>query len=296
MPVEGVGKVRFAKQVLLDPNFRAHGSLLAKLDGESVGYILAIARQTPLENAPDDSDRGYITLFGVKPSGQGQGVGTQLLTRAEGFLKEQGRASVWISSYAPGYFAPGVDVEAYAKGLAFLLKRGYEEVYRPLAMETPLWNLQVPDWIQSRELEQRGQGIAYTEFTPALIRPLIEFTESVFQGDWVRVCRQAALKILDGDSPRRLQIALDNRGLEPVVLGFSHHEGERFGPIGVDPEHRGKGIGQVLMYRTLRAQREAGFRTAWFLWSDDKTAERLYNDAGFRIVRRFALLKKGLSG
>ena len=48
------------------------------------------------------------------------------------------------------------------------------------------------------------------------------------------------------------------------------------------------------MYRTLQAQRDAGLRSAWFLWSDDKTAARLYDAAGFKIVRRFALLKKAL--
>ena len=48
------------------------------------------------------------------------------------------------------------------------------------------------------------------------------------------------------------------------------------------------------MYATLRAQREAGFRAAWFLWSDDKTAERLYTGAGFKETRRFALLKKSI--
>jgi GNAT superfamily N-acetyltransferase len=55
---------------------------------------------------------------------------------------------------------------------------------------------------------------------------------------------------------------------------------------------RGKGVGQVLMYKTLKAQKEAGYRAAWFLWSDDKTAARIYSGAGFKEVRRFALLKK----
>jgi hypothetical protein len=49
------------------------------------------------------------------------------------------------------------------------------------------------------------------------------------------------------------------------------------------------------MYETLIAQRDAGFRTAWFLWSDDKTAARLYTDAGFKPIRRFALLRKSFS-
>ena len=50
------------------------------------------------------------------------------------------------------------------------------------------------------------------------------------------------------------------------------------------------------MFRTLQAQRDAGFRAAWFLWSDDKTADRIYNGAGFREVRRFALMRKELGG
>jgi len=53
-------------------------------------------------------------------------------------------------------------------------------------------------------------------------------------------------------------------------------------------------LGQVLMYETLRAQQLAGLRTAWFLWSDDKTAQRLYRGAGFKEIRRFALMKKSL--
>jgi len=51
----------------------------------------------------------------------------------------------------------------------------------------------------------------------------------------------------------------------------------------------------VLMFRALAAMREAGFRIAWFLWSDDRTAERLYRHAGFREVRRFAVLRKELA-
>ena len=48
------------------------------------------------------------------------------------------------------------------------------------------------------------------------------------------------------------------------------------------------------MFAALRAMREEGFCTAWFLWSDDRTAARLYASAGFREVRRFALLRKEL--
>jgi mycothiol synthase len=297
MPMEAVEPRRFARQVLLDPNFRSEGSLLAKVDGLPAGYGLSLARLTPLENAPDDSARGYITLFGVAPHHRGQGVGSALLGRCEDFLRSQGRSECWISPYAPGYFTPGVDVEACADGLRFLKKRGYTEVYRPLAMEAPLWSLEVPAWVEvkRKELAAGSPPVRCVPFNRGLTVPLLEFAREHFPGDWVRVVRETMAAILNGQPARRLILAVQPvEHLQARVVGFSHYDNERFGPIGVDPAERGRGIGQVLMYNTLRAQREAGFRSAWFLWSDDKTAARLYNEAGFREVRRFAVLKKEL--
>jgi GNAT superfamily N-acetyltransferase len=276
--------------VLLDANFRAAGAPVAVRDGEVVGFCLSIARQTPLENAPSDVDRGYITLIAVAPKHQRQGVGAQLLAHAEDYLRGQGKSVVMLASYAPGYFIPGVDVNAYAGALAFLQKHGFVEVYRPLAMQTSLWDWTTPAWVHERREKLASEGTIVAAYRPELTLALLEFARKEFPGDWVRVVREAATKILAGDSPTRLIAALETG----KVVGFSHYENERFGPIGVAQSQRGRGVGQVLMYATLQAQREAGFRAAWFLWSDDKTAERIYNGAGFMETRRFGLMKKGL--
>jgi mycothiol synthase len=285
MPADPISEPRFTRQVLLDPNVRADGMPVAMRGGRVVGFCLSIARQTPLENAPSDADRGYVTLLAVAPDVQRTGVGGSLLQHAEAYLKSQGRAVVMVASYAPGYFIPGVDVNAYAGALQFLKKHGYGEVYRPLAMETSLWNLSVPPWVR-----EKGRAVELKPFEPALTLPLLDFARKEFPGDWVRVVRETAARIIAGDSPNRLIAALDGG----QIVGFAHYENERFGPIGVAASQRGRGIGQVLMFATLQAQREAGFRTAWFLWSDDKTAERIYNVAGFKETRRFALMKKTL--
>ena len=57
MPADPVSPARFTRQVLLDPNFRSEGALVARDGGHTVGFSLAIARQVPLENAPPDADR-----------------------------------------------------------------------------------------------------------------------------------------------------------------------------------------------------------------------------------------------
>ena len=290
MCAEAIPEARFTRQILLDPNFRREGAIVAREGDRVVGFMLAIARQVPLENAPSDAERGYVTLFGVLPEFQRRGIGSQMLERAEAYLRSQNRKLVMISSYAPGYFIPGVDVNAYPAALAFLQKHGYAEVYRPLAMETSLWSLATPSFVQEKRRALEGEGLSIEPYRVELTLPLLDFTAKEFPGDWVRVVRETMSRITLGEAPARLMIA--HRAGE--VLAFSHHDAERFGPIGVAASQRGKGLGHVLMFETLEAQKRAGFRAAWFLWSDDKTAQRIYNVAGFREVRRFALMRKNI--
>jgi mycothiol synthase len=284
-----ISRERFTRQVLLDPNFHPEGAVSAcDEQGQVAGFCLAIARQVPLENAPPDDDRGYITLIGVCPEHQRRGIGGRLLAAAEDYLRGQGRRSVLVSPYAPGYFIPGVDVDAYAGALPFFRKHGYREVYRPLAMEAPLWDLTRSGWLEHRET---GQDVRVEAYRDEDTLPLLEFVRREFPGDWVRVVREVMTRITAGECPRR-RLLIACRGRE--ILGFVHHDRERFGPIGVARPERGCGIGHRLMFEALAAIREQGFRTAWFLWSDDNTARRLYEAAGFREIRRFAILRKDL--
>src|SRR5688572_8491830 len=102
MPADSICESRFVRQVLLDANFRPEGLPVAVNNGNVVGFCLAIARHVPLENAPSDADRGYITLFAVAPDSQRRGVGAKLFAVAEDYLKSQDRSACMVSSYAPG--------------------------------------------------------------------------------------------------------------------------------------------------------------------------------------------------
>jgi mycothiol synthase len=289
LPREEITTERFTRQVLLDPNFRTAGALVAQVEDEIAGFCLAIARHVPLENAPPDADRGYVTLLGVRPKYRRRGLGTALLNGAEAYLRANGRRKVMVSPYAPGYFIPGVDVHAYAAGLRFFERHGYHEVSRPLAMEAPLHHLDVPAWVRQKEDALAAAGVRVEPYRLELTLPLLEFAQAEFPGDWVRVVREAMARVLAG-AASRLLVAHDGGR----VLGFAHHEGERFGPIGVATGERGRGLGQVLMFRNLEAMRQGGARHAWFMWTDDSTARRLYVAAGFRETRRFAVLRKAL--
>lgn len=316
LPAEKIDEAKFVRHVLLDPNVLPSGFLVAEEAGKAVGVILAIARQFPVGKVVPDKQTGYLTLLAVAPEARGQGIGTKLLEEAEVFLITQGRRELIASAYSPGYFTPGVDVAAYEEGLRFLKKRGFEEKYRPLSMEVDLGALIKPSWVTESRAEAEAAGVTLEPWRAELTLPLLRFSEAEFSADWSRYATEAVQGILRGDPAERLWIAWTSDtpkpspkkgGLEawleeaeavgtgdPAVIGFSHYDGERFGPIGIAKSERGRGLGHVLMFETLAAQKAAGHARSYFMWSDDRTAERLYNAAGFREARRFAVLRKEL--
>jgi len=271
----------FVRRALLDPSFDPDGAPVAHVSGAPVGFALAIAPKP-------DAGLGYITLLGVRREHRRQGVGSALLRHCESFLGDRGCGECLISPYGPGYFTPGVDIRAYAGGLEFLVRRGYKAGSQAISMQSDLSRLTRPEWVVRRELELAQEGVCFAPYSPQCLPALFRMIRSGFSDDWERFARDAAARIELGDPASRLWIA--QRGDE--VVGLCHHEGARFGPIGVVAAQRGRGIGHVLMHHTLADMRCAGLRVAWFCWSSDLTAARLYESAGFVVRRRFAVLSK----
>ena len=293
LPLEGITVESFTRRVALDPNFDPQGAIVARSSGaEVLGFMLAIRRRQPLEDAPDDRDRGWITLFAVAPEFRGQGIGGRLLAAAETFLIGHGCASVLISPYSPGYWTPGIDEAAHPDALAWLLRRDFDMVTRPMSMELRFGeHWRVPEPIEATCARLRREGVKIAAFTPREALPLLDFLAATFPGDWQRSARETMHAILSGYRPAE---ALWTAMRGETCVGFAQGDGERFGPIGVADSERGRGIGAVLMYRTVEAMRRQGRNRAYFLWTNDDTADRLYRPAGFREIRRFALLMKPL--
>ncbi len=298
LPLEVITEASFTRKVLLDPNFAANGALVAwDPYGEAVGFLLTLKRQRPLEEGPLDTDRGWITLFTVTPWARRQGIGTALFNQAETWLREQGCTSAWIAPYAPNYWTPGVDEAAYPEALVFLKQRGYETHSRPLSMEAALnsgW--QTPEWVQTRCSELAQQGVRMLLFEPRHVQALTDFLRREFPGDWQRYVRETMVEIVAGRRPAdELILAFEGEKFEgEKLVGFAQSEGKRFGPFGVAASLRGRGVGAALLFCALDGMRTRGHPSAWFMWTDDKTADRLYRAAGFQETRRYAIVKKAL--
>lgn len=288
---DAVTRELFIRRVLLDPNFDAAGVPVARVGKRVVGFLASVAPSHPIEDELLDRRRGYITLMAVDARHRRQGIGTRLLQHAMKFLEARGCRTVLVSPYPANYWTPGVDEAAYPEAIAFLEARGFSIAYRPLSMDASLaggWS--IPSWAVHRMEQLEARGVRCSSLDFRLLPNLMKFMRRQFPGDWQRVVREAAAGIAAGQRPPSDLLVAHSRGR---VLGFSHHNAERFGPFGVAQNYRGRGIGAALLFQTLEEMRREGRHNAWFLWTDDATAARIYRAAGFRETRRYAVMRCG---
>lgn len=282
-----INAISWRQKVLLDPNFDPEGCLIAEVDGEARGFILALVRQVPFFGDGLQPDNAWITAFGVDPAVRASGLGSALLDATLDRLRTLGRKRVTLSTYVPNYFTPGADIAAYADGIAFLERRGFTITARPLSMRAELTGFRTPPDIATAADRLRAEGIVVRPVEPHDIVPVLQFIRQHLPTDWQREASGVFQDLFTGD-PRTvgMVIALDGER----VLGYAEHRNERFGPFGVDETLRNRGIGRVLLATMLTEMLKKNYHAAWFLWTDEDAA-RLYARCGFRVVRRFAVMQ-----
>jgi mycothiol synthase len=293
---DAIDEATFAQKVLADPNYEREGLLLARQGDRTVGFALTVVRRMPI--GPDsglDPDTAWITAFGVAPEARRAGVASRLFEAAEAFVRSRGRRRIEVAPYAPTYFWPGVDPDCYPEAIAFLEKRGYGRVYDCVAMDKNLVGYAMPPDVAAQEAALRREGYEFTVLSPRYVRSLLEFNERVFHADWARACRDAVARRVDWD--RTLICVKDDEVCAFAQFGAYDHVPDRFGPFGVDESLRGKGIGKVLLYRTMTALVEKGYHDTWFLWTGERSpAGFLYRRAGFTVTRTFVVYGRTLEG
>lgn len=283
----------FTRQVLVDPNFAPEGLIIAEEAGEVIGGTICIVRRLPLNGTDLEPENGWITAMFVHPSKQYRGVGTAMLKGAEEFFKNAGRQRVYFASYAPNYFVPGVDPNAYVGGRGFLEKMGFEVLDSPVAMDKNLVGYTIPKDVQDIVRKRTDEGYVFEFLTPSYVTSLIQFVQRQFNPDWTRAIRDF---LHQGGSLDHILIARWNQN----VVGFCMYGaygtvGERFGPFGVDDSLRGTGLGKILLYQCLQVMRSQGLHNAWFLWTGETDAAGyLYHRAGFTVTRSFDVMVKQL--
>jgi ribosomal protein S18 acetylase RimI-like enzyme len=161
-------------------------------------------------------------------------------------------------------------------------------------MDVNLVGFAVPEDVVRLRDERAAEGFQIASLQPRYIADVLEFTYGHFGADWSRAVREALAR---GVAMERILIAL--RGDEVVgfcIYGGYDHVAERFGPFGVHPALRGRGLGKLLLYDCLARMRSHGLHNAYFMWTgEDDPAGHLYRRVGFRVSRRFRVFRSDAS-
>ena len=259
-----------APEKLLGGNGRRRGITLGSFDsdGELLGVLAQAGR--------------WIKLLAVRKAVQRQGLGTQLLLKAQENLAADlpvgaARPRLSVGDHPGNYLSPGLD-ERYQAAQAFLLARGFVASQRYLNLRAPLDGNPLISSERVFTLCTAAEKDGYTLRRAGAedATALLSMIERSFAPVWAYEVARALGPQLGGEAAAHtpelpegaaVHVAYD-RSDAPVA--FAAHDGNNrglgwFGPMGTLEDHRGHGLGEALLLRCLMdvRQRPEGGVIAW---------------------------------
>ena len=183
---------------------------------------------------------------------------------------------------------PGVpaDGEEYR-----LLRRcGWREQSRQVGMYLPLAGYAFPNEMARKAEEMAKNGYTVDWYDESRHKGVDEMVESLRNSMWSAEIPAAAhgglplLVGLEGDT-----VAGFTGPVRPEDNGRGYFAG-----IAVGPQWEGHGLGKLLFYRLLEAEKAVGARYMTLFTGVDNHARAMYRKAGFREVRESAVMEKEL--
>lgn len=292
LPLDGVTLDLFERKVLLDENYERDSLAVAEVDGKLAGFVACFVLNKPIEKVGHREDTGFITAMGVAPEYQKKGVGSALLGAAEEFFKKRGRRIITIAPYTPNYFVPGVDKDRYADGVRFLEKHGFKEYSEGIAADALISKFELSADVLEKEKQLAREGVDIRTYKREDLVDYIQFQRDLMPGPWVEDARRNLVELTHGRFPAdAIWLAVD----KGKIIGFCQNEREHFGPFGVSDDYQGRGVGTVLLARTMHQMRLNGYHSAWVLWTGERALKGVYGRLGFTFTRRFAIMKKEIA-
>jgi len=235
-----------------DNNYDKNLNLVEENDGAIVGFASGVVRQRKGEKV------GFTKLLAVNPDFREKGIGFQLLSELEAKFRELGCVKARIMDSAPNYFMPGLDYR-YTEGTCLLQKAKYTRDGVSLNLIADLQYFPIDHSEEIRQCEEKGVQIRRalpSDKEASLAMVAREWTS------WI-----PEVEATFRHDPVTLFIGLkDNQ-----VVGFSAYDSNNvrtgwFGPMGVLPEYRKFGIGQIVCKLCLAEIKKQGFHTSVIPW------------------------------
>ncbi|MBQ4578459.1 MAG: GNAT family N-acetyltransferase [Clostridia bacterium] len=181
---------------------------------------------------------------------------------------------------------PGLPVGSPEYGL--LERCGWRETSRQVGMYLSLADYAFPAEMTRKAEEMAQKGYFVDWYDETRHKGVDEMVESLHNSMWSAEIPAAAhgglplLVGLEGDT-----VAGFTGPVRPEACGRGYFAG-----IAVGPDWEGHGLGKLLFYRLLEAEKAVGARYMTLFTGVTNHAGEMYRKAGFRDVREFAVMEK----
>ncbi|MEM2174253.1 MAG: GNAT family N-acetyltransferase [Candidatus Micrarchaeia archaeon] len=277
----------FKEIILNDPNFNEKLLLIKVKNDKPIAYVFGVRRtKEPKEMIEQHKDIIWIKSFGACKNEYLIFL-KELLKDFENIAKENKCKYIRISDFASWFITAGVDIKynAYNKLLASI---GFNIENKVIDYELDLSEFYIPSYVDN----------IYRKISKEKIKifNIKEEDEEVFK--WIKINFSPfwALEAINALKRKNggILIAYKNKD----ILGFSVYGAyypSRFGPIGVESKMRGKGIGTILLYKTIKKIRINGQRIAVIPWVGKKVTFFYTQLPGIKKIRYFNIYSKCVS-
>ena len=236
-----------------DMDFDPSLTLIAEESGRIVGFMMGVTRREDTQ-----PNRGWIKLFVTDVSHRRQGIASELLQRIETELIRRGVRRLQLLDTPGNYLQPGIDPR-YTEAIAFAERRGFQRFNDTSNLEVDLIGQTFGTKREEARLTSAGFEIrrARAEDWPQTQ----EFLRQHFLA-WI-----PEVRVTFQNRPISLHLAL----FEKKIEAFSAYDANNldtgwFGPMGTNPNLRGKGVGGVLLRRCLRDMKRQGHKISIIPW------------------------------
>ncbi|NNE34096.1 MAG: GNAT family N-acetyltransferase [Rhodothermales bacterium] len=201
---------------------------------------------------------GCIKLFCVHPDFRRQGIGTELVRRAESAFRTFGHVAVRLGESPPNYLQPGIDIRS-TDTLAFVDACGFSRFGETQNLDVNLTSAELETEHDVQRLAQEGIRVERASMETRGVAQ--DFLKDAFPA-WVDEIAPTF-----ENTPTSLHIAT----CSAQVVAFAAYDANNigrgwFGPMGTQPSYRGRGIGKVLLKRCLADLLRQGRTTATIPW------------------------------
>ena len=287
-----LNREKFRKLVTEHPAFSGETTFVLEEAGNIHGVVIGCA----------EGAAGYISCLLLAEKGDTEENTAALVRALENAFQKRGltRSAVsffnpmrlpWVIPGTPGHQhnnVPGVavDLPMYQR----MLDLGYSESSRECALYYDLANHATPDWVEEKAARMAQRGYTVARYDASCHVGLEEMLEGLGNPQWISEITAAGKAGMDLLVGLKGDVCAGFTGpVYPQEMGRGYLSG-----IAVAPQYERNGLGTLLFYRLLQREKEVGSRYMSIFTGMDNHAKRIYLEAGFRIVRTFAVMSKKL--